>query len=97
MLIFLGLYGSQKGKFLISILEIKPLVWMGRMAYGVYLWHFDFLVIAQSFNLESNFETRPFYTFLLASSMIIATFITAYLSYRLIFLPVQKFWKPKEV
>jgi peptidoglycan/LPS O-acetylase OafA/YrhL len=71
MLIFLGLYGSKKGDFFISILETKPLIWTGRMAYGAYLWHFDYLVIVQSFKLESSFETRPIYTLILAFILIV--------------------------
>ncbi len=90
MLIFLGLYGSLKGDFLIRILETAPLVWMGRMAYGAYLWHFDFLVIIQSFKLESSFEMRPVYTLALASVLISGTFILAYISFKFIFLPSQK-------
>ena len=82
MLIFLGLYGSNKARFLITLLEVKPLVWMGNMAYGAYLWHFDFLVFVQSFHLDSSFETRPIYTIVSASALIGCTFMMAYTSYR---------------
>jgi peptidoglycan/LPS O-acetylase OafA/YrhL len=90
MLIFLGLYASKKGEFILRILESAPLVWVGRMAYGAYLWHFDFLVVVQSFKLEGSFETHPIYTVFLASILSVATFVMAYASFRLVFTPAQK-------
>jgi peptidoglycan/LPS O-acetylase OafA/YrhL len=90
MLIFLGLYGSNMGFTIIRILESAPLIWMGHMTYGAYLWHFDFLILAQHFNIESSFEIRPIYTIALALTLTSGTFIMAYISYKLIFLPSQK-------
>ena len=97
MLIFIALYGSEKPRFFINLLEVKPLVWMGNMAYGAYLWHFDFLVFVQSFHLDSSFETRPIYTIVSASALIGCTFMMAYTSYRFVFVPSQKWLKQRKL
>jgi len=37
--LFLNLFFSKKFRGVISILEWKPLAWVGVMSYGLYLWH----------------------------------------------------------
>ncbi|AWN35454.1 acyltransferase family protein [Methylobacterium radiodurans] len=39
-LLFVVLYASARGAPLLSVLEWRPLRWIGQVSYGAYLWHF---------------------------------------------------------
>jgi peptidoglycan/LPS O-acetylase OafA/YrhL len=43
----LNLYALRSARFAIDWLEVKPLRWMGRLSYSLYLWHMPFVWIAQ--------------------------------------------------
>lgn len=45
--LLLNLYYWKFLKFSITILEVKPLVWIGKTSYGLYLWHYPIYDIAQ--------------------------------------------------
>ncbi|MFG1379740.1 acyltransferase family protein [Xanthobacter autotrophicus] len=39
--VFIGLFFSQRARFLVDFLELPLLQWMGRLSYGAYLWHLE--------------------------------------------------------
>jgi peptidoglycan/LPS O-acetylase OafA/YrhL len=72
------------------VLGFSPLVWLGRMSYGVYLYHVPMLWAAYSF-------TTAYYGFTLGpslsrmASVTLMTVIAAYLSWLLIERPLQRY------
>ena len=38
-LLLINLISSEAGRFT-RLMEVRPLVWVGRISYGLYLWHY---------------------------------------------------------
>jgi peptidoglycan/LPS O-acetylase OafA/YrhL len=47
---------SLDNSFINNILSFKPLVYIGSISYGLYLWH---IPVFRFFKWYSNFETMP--------------------------------------
>lgn len=73
---------SEKRSILKRALESAPLVWIGRISYSLYLWHFSILFFFQNVSSEISGAQQ-----LLFAAM--ASFLMASLSYYLIERPVR--------
>ncbi|WP_339148674.1 MULTISPECIES: acyltransferase family protein [unclassified Sutcliffiella] len=70
--------------FLGHLLAWKPLRWIGKRSYGIYLWHYPVMVLSTPVYQIGNPE------YWLIASQLIFTFILAELSYRFIEMPIQQ-------
>ncbi|PZR32250.1 acyltransferase [Caulobacter segnis] len=82
---FAGLLQVRPGNVGLKLLEVAPLVWMGQMSYGAYLWHLEFAHLSERFlpgvfHEEGPLAMRALYA-LLATSF---AFGAGYVSYRLV-------------
>lgn len=73
---------SGNGRIITPILQSKPLVWIGLISYGLYLWHWPLLVLARSINPS----TPP----LLMSIAVLAAFLLATFSYYYLEQPIRQ-------
>lgn len=69
------------------ILSLKPFVWLGSIAFGIYLWHWPLLVL---YRYWYGLDARP--GVLAGSAMIIGAIVLAYLTKLLLENPVQNGW-----
>lgn len=67
-----------------SFLTMKPLVWVGRISYSLYLWHWPIIAFTRYCYGE---EKLPMGAILLAS---VLSFFFAYLSWRYIEMPIRR-------
>jgi hypothetical protein len=65
-----------------AALSAQPLIFVGNVSYGWYLWHWPILALSKILNPE----TSPAYTTL----ALLVSFLLTYLSYQLIESPVRK-------
>jgi peptidoglycan/LPS O-acetylase OafA/YrhL len=66
-----------------AVLALAPLVWVGRMSYGIYLWHVPIRAMI------SNSETGLYGPWLLVAR-VVATLAVAALSYFLVEMPIRR-------
>jgi len=74
---------------LARVLSVRPMVWMGTVSYGAYLWHFPVFI---ELDAGRTGLTRP----VAARPPLRHTFVLAGLSYYLVERPVMEgtFWRP---
>jgi len=63
------------------ILELKPLVWLGRISYGLYLWHYPIYSTMQNFHIQGV---------IIAVVGSVITLVATLLSYYLLERPILK-------
>ncbi|MBF6616148.1 MAG: acyltransferase [Candidimonas sp.] len=73
---------SGKGRFISPILKSKPLVWIGLISYGLYLWHWPLLVFMRAIN--------PTNSPVLIAAAILGTFAFAIVSYYFLEQPIRQ-------
>lgn len=69
-----------------KLLSLKPLSWIGKRSYGIYLWHWPLILLLQPFGLQENASYSP----LFIVSIFIGSFLLAALSYRFVETPIRK-------
>lgn len=69
-------------------IERKPLAWVGRRSYGLYLWHWPVLVVVAS--LASDRSAGHDANLLTLVVGLLLTFVCAGLSYRFVELPIMR-------
>lgn len=72
--------GNSLGRFL----SCKPLSWIGKRSYGIYLWHYPIFVLSTPINEIGNIN------YWRMAFQIIITFIIADISYRFIETPIRR-------
>jgi len=75
--------GLEAGSVLTRLLALKPLVLIGLVSYGVYLWHFPVILFVQS---HLGPTTEP----LIASTAVVATAVIATCSFVLVERPIRR-------
>ncbi|MCY7848442.1 acetyltransferase [Bacillus haynesii] len=75
---------SHPSSFLGFALSVKPLRWIGKRSYGIYLWHYPVIVLSTPVQEIGN----PVYWHVVIK--VAVTFILAELSYRFIEKPIRK-------
>lgn len=75
----------NSGNFLNYLFSFKPLQYIGKRSYGIYLWHYPIIVLTTPINEIGN----PSY--LRIGIQIAAIFIIAELSYRFLEMPIRKY------
>jgi hypothetical protein len=76
--------GSGEGLTAVRLLGIAPLIFVGRISYSLYLWHWPLIVFAVKYNLFD----RP--SFFLRTIIVLNSGIAAYASYRWIEQPFRR-------
>lgn len=71
------------------LLSWSPLVWLGSIAFGIYLWHWPLLVL---YRYWYGLDGQP--GILAGPAIIISAIVLAYLTKRLLENPVQHWWRP---
>jgi peptidoglycan/LPS O-acetylase OafA/YrhL len=91
-LIFVGIFsGKEQSDVLAHKLEHPLAKLMGQLSYAAYLWHFDFLILSEKL-IANKLESLSFFWRLLnAFLLILCTFAVAYVSRRLIEMPILRF------
>lgn len=75
-----------KGSFLDPVLSAKPMTWIGKVSYSLYLWHWPLVVYMRHALGEITWPWTLAY--------FVITFVLGYLSWKYIEQPLR-FWKPK--
>ncbi|MDP4178459.1 MAG: acyltransferase family protein [Bacillota bacterium] len=75
----------NSGNFLNYLFSLKPVQYIGKRSYGIYLWHYPIIVLTTPINEIGN----PSY--LRIGIQIAAIFIIAELSYRFVEMPIRKY------
>lgn len=73
---------SGPGRFLLNMLDVKPLVWFGERSYGIYLWHWPLWVLC----VHAMPLLHPIGV---AAIVLPATLLAAAASYRFIETPIR--------
>lgn len=76
------IYGTVNGTLAHSLLASRPMVFVGKISYSLYMWHWPFWVFA-SFLIIGPLSLVQ------KATLIVATFIISYASYRLIEQPFR--------
>jgi len=77
-----GFVATHQGSKLVSILSVKPFDYLGKISYGMYLWHFPIMVL-----VVSALHLEP--TLLFATSLV-GTVVVASISWRFVERPLSK-------
>ncbi|WP_051228836.1 acyltransferase family protein [Pleomorphomonas oryzae] len=88
LLIFMALYRSVAWDWTMSILESPLFRRLGVLSYGAYLWHFEYLFLAD-YVLDNTLPVSTVGRLLYVACGLIFSFGAAELSYRLIAQPMQ--------
>ena len=72
------------GTLMDAIFELKPLVWIGKRSYGMYLWHFPILLLTT--NVNSTVDP-PIWMYFVQIALI---FLVSHLSYEFVENPIRK-------
>ena len=89
-----GILGRKPGSLINRALASLPLMFLGTISYGIYLWHKVWL---DKFKIgHDGANTR--YSFVVILALVLAaTVVTASLSYYLVEHPLMKFRDPKHL
>jgi peptidoglycan/LPS O-acetylase OafA/YrhL len=71
----------RKGCQLASPLECQPMVYIGQISYGLYLWHYFFISVLGAYGLQSWSRNVP---------AVAATFLVASISYHVVEQPILR-------
>jgi peptidoglycan/LPS O-acetylase OafA/YrhL len=83
----LNLYALRSLRFAIDLLEIKPLRWIGRLSYSLYLWHWPMIWIAYKVSgLELGGDIKM--SVPVMGIVVVASFAAACASYYLVERPL---------
>jgi peptidoglycan/LPS O-acetylase OafA/YrhL len=83
----LNLYALRSMRFAIDLLEIKPLRWIGRLSYSLYLWHWPMIWIAfKVTGLELGSDQMM--SLPTMAAVVVASFACASASYHLVERPL---------
>lgn len=74
-----------QGSVLERVLSLKPLTWVGKRSYAIYLWHYPILEIMNPLNVTTGI---PWWKLLLELAIIL---VAAELSYRLVEVPLRTY------
>ena len=72
------------GTFMDAVFELKPLVWIGKRSYGMYLWHFPILLLTTNIN---STVAPPIWMYFVQVALI---FLVSHLSYEYVENPIRK-------
>ena len=67
-----------------AVFELKPLVWIGKRSYGMYLWHFPILLLTTNIN---STVAPPIWMYFVQVALI---FLVSHLSYEYVENPIRK-------
>lgn len=73
----------QPDTLLARIFAWKPLVWLGKRSYGIYLWHYPLLLLM---NPVSDITEKPWWAYVIQIALVV---VCAELSYRFIETPFR--------
>ena len=73
----------QRDGVLVRIFSLKPLVWLGKRSYGIYLWHFPLLLLM---NPVSDVRETPWWLIIVQLAVVM---LVSEASYRLIETPCR--------
>ena len=65
-----------------AILDVRPMRWVGKLSYSLYLWHWPLLIVTAAVVGER--------TVVLGTAAVVLSFVPAYLSFRFIEDPVRR-------
>jgi peptidoglycan/LPS O-acetylase OafA/YrhL len=77
---------------LARLLSLRPLVWIGKRSYGLYLYHYPIFALVSPYTASLGGE-RPKRTFLVA---IVLSFLAAAVSYRWLERPAMRWMRKRE-
>ena len=82
------LYGASPSQPLVRLLTWRPIVWVGRISYSLYLWHWPVYVLLRwTVGLDGP-ETR--------TAAVVLSFVLATLSWRFVETPLRQWHLPRQ-
>ena len=80
---------GNKGNLIHSFLNLKPLIHIGLLSYGLYLFHQPIFVYFKHFNIFYNLKFANDHEYLTSSLLILSTYILSYLSWKYYEIPIR--------